>query len=240
MEGADVRAILHSGNQLMYPATLAPALNAPPLLGSNSSNSSSTSSTSTSTRPLTIWNMITEVAADIPRPLDSDLGRCFDAVMNGLIRLDGERVEGVLRQSARSFAHQGGTFALAECYALAVLGVATLAEHRVNAAGIDGLMRTIREQTRGELLHLPWEVSGRWLVPATSQDTTAVHISSLLLARSGSIARPWLWNIAPQPGRFLIVGTATDGETDQHWVGQGAEGFVSLKDLARRSRMPVI
>lgn len=128
----------------------------------------------------------------------------FATIADDLGWLDGDSVADLLDQPVDRF---GGAYAQLSAYSLVVLAVAELVRHGVAPVGRERLLRTIRQQVRNELVHVPPYLSTLWLVPATAEERTAVHVGALLLSRCGEATRPWLPPSLPDHGRFLIVGS---------------------------------
>jgi len=145
---------------------------------------------------------------DLPVPKERTEDLRYHRFLDDLARGDGLAAADQLVDGTGTAA--AGAFALLPCYVAATLAVEAFNEVDYSLAGGGQLLRCIRQQVRDELLRLPAQSTVEWIVPATPDDRTAAHVGALVFARKGTVARPWLWSVIPDQGRFTIVGAEAD------------------------------
>lgn len=141
----------------------------------------------------------------LPTPDDKVEKRRYVRLIDDLTHGDGYAATDLLINETG--AAVAGAYALLPCYVAATLAVEAFNEIDYSLVGGGHLMRCIRQQVRDELLRLPAQGTVDWIVAATPDDRTAAHVAALVFARKGMVARPWLWAVIPDQGRFTIVGT---------------------------------
>lgn len=141
----------------------------------------------------------------LPAPDDRTEDRRYRRLIDDLTRGDGFAAADQLADIADAPA--ACVVALLPCYVAATLAVEVFNEIDCSLVGGGHLMRRIRHQVRDEFLRLPAQGTVEWIVSATLQDRTAAHVAALMFACKGTVARPWLWSVTPDQGRFTIVGT---------------------------------
>ncbi len=151
----------------------------------------------------------------------------FTTMADDLSRLDGHAAAALLDQPFDRF---GGAYMQLTAYALAAMTEQACARHGLLLTGREHLLRTIRQQIRFELVRIPVFLSALWLLPATAADRTSAYVGSLMLTRSGEVARPWLWDGIPSHGRFRIISPQAGAHpaADHH----RCDGLIDLAYLA--------
>lgn len=112
-----------------------------------------------------------------------------------------------------------------------IIGMDERARLRQPLPNTASILTFIRKNLRAMLARFPLDVRGRWLMPASDDDITAVYAATLLLAQQGTVARPWVWKSLPPTEGFMIIGTTRMRTRDpQH---ARCLGHATLLDLHR-------
>lgn len=173
------------------------------------------------------------ILAVIPQPADPLERLRLETIAADLSRLDGNSAADLLDQPLQRF---GGAYRQLPSYVAVVLADGSLRAAGLLLEGRERLLRTVRHQTRSELVRLPPHLTTEWIIPATIEDRTAAHVAALVLARQSVICRPWLWPGTPDHGRFLVVGErAATHPLARHHRCEGAFDFARI---AARLPMP--
>ncbi len=157
--------------------------------------------------------LVAGIVAAITPPTPALEALRFSEVARDLGRLDGQAVAELLDQPHDRF---GGAYLQLPAYSLVVQADAEFRRHGLVLDGRDRLLRTVRQQARGELVRLHFMLSTLWLIPLTADDLTAVHVGSLMLILGSEGARPWLWPGLPDHGRFRLIGDPASAAARVH------------------------
>ncbi len=147
--------------------------------------------------------LVDHAVARIPSPTDPLEALQYRMMLDDLAHGDGNAAATRLEPHGDGF---GGAYALLPFYCAIIQVVSAFDTARFALSGRDHLLRCIRHQTRNEFARLPAHRTVEWVVPAAPGDRTAAHVAALILARLGTVSRPWLWTMFPVHGPFTILG----------------------------------
>ncbi len=137
----------------------------------------------------------------MPRCEPSQTARISIIAMD-LARLDGFAVIANLDSPSRN--QHRFDFSIVPALLAAALGAEALRTAGLRLAGRDALLGAVRHRANAARPFHALRSSARWLVPASHEDRTLLHLAALALTSNGVPHKPWPWDGLPDHGEFSL------------------------------------